>query len=34
MIHNTAQRKSARKDKSLTATGIVIAVIVVLLLLA
>ncbi len=34
MIHNTAQDRSAKKDKSLTATGIVIAIIVVLLLSA
>ncbi len=34
MTHNTAQKKPAQRDKSLTATGIVIAVIVVLLLFA
>ncbi len=34
MIRKTAQAKSVRKDKSLTATGIVIAVIMVLLILA
>ncbi len=34
MIHPTAEGKSARKDKSLTATGIVIAMIVILLLSA
>ncbi len=35
MFHrNTAQRKTARRDKSLTATGIVIAIIVILLLSA
>ncbi len=34
MIRNTGQRKSAQKDKSLTATGIVIAIIVILLLSA
>lgn len=34
MIRNTAQKKTAHRDKSLTATGIVIAIIVILLISA